>query len=280
MTTQDLFEISALVPDFDAQFADYQVLSDRTRATLRHQLDLRYGEAPRQRIDLFFPPGAASGAPIHMFIHGGYWRKQIKEDYAFIADGIVAEGAIAAIVEYTLMPAVRMYNLVRETRGAIAWLAAHAQEFGGDGAKLSASGHSAGGHLVTYLQSRSPHETALPATPVRSVLPISGIYDLRPITASYLQPELHLTPEEVARWSPFEAVPSPDTHYEIAVGHLETEPFQIQAQDYAFELERRGASAGHVTIAGRDHMSIIRDLGRPGTQMHRLLAEAIERSRG
>ena len=279
MADQDLFQISHIVPDFDAQFADYKTSSNATRRTLRNQLDIAYGDAPRQRLDLFFPPGEAEGLPIHMFIHGGYWRAQVREDYAFVADGVTAAGAICAIVEYTLMPGARMANLVRETREAAAWLAANAASVGGDGTRLSASGHSAGGHLVTYLASRSPHERASPITPVRAVMPISGIYDLRPITTSYLQPELQLTPEEVAHWSPIEAVPSPATHYEIVVGHDETAPFHQQAQDYAYVLERHGASHERITLPGEDHMSVVRKLGRVGSPMWELLRDAIERSK-
>jgi arylformamidase len=280
MADQDLFQISHIVPDFDAQFQDYKASSNATRRTLRNQLDIPYGDAPRQRLDLFFPPGEAEGLPVHMFIHGGYWRAQVREDYAFVADGVTAAGAIAAIVEYTLMPGARMADLVRETREAAAWLATNAAGFGGDGTKLSASGHSAGGHLVTYLASRSPHERDAPETPVRAVIPISGIYDLRPITTSYLQPELHLTPEEVAHWSPIEAVPSAATHYEIVVGHDETAPFHQQAQDYAYVLERHGAPHERVTLHGEEHMSVVRKLGRVGSPMWELLKDAIERSRG
>jgi arylformamidase len=280
MADQDLFQISHIVPDFQEQFEDYKASSNATRRTLRHQLDIPYGDAPRQRLDLFFPPGELSGAPIHMFIHGGYWRAQVKEDYAFVADGVVAAGAICAIVEYTLKPAVPMSNLVRETREALAWLAANASEFGGDGTKLSASGHSAGGHLVTFLASRAPHERAFPTTPIKAVIPISGIYDLRPITTSYLQPEVQLTSEEVAHWSPIESVPSPATHYEIVVGHDETAPFHQQAQDYAYVLERHGVSHERVTLHGEEHMSVVRKLGRVGSPMWELLRDAVERSRG
>jgi arylformamidase len=280
MAEQDLFQISHIVPDFEAQFEDYKASSNATRRTLRHQLDIQYGDAPRARLDLFFPPGEVSGAPIHMFIHGGYWRAQVKEDYAFVADGVTAAGAICAIVEYTLMPGARMANLVRETRAALAWLAANAASFGGDGSKLTASGHSAGGHLVTYLASRAPHEHGFPAIPLRAVIPISGIFDLRPITTSYLQPELHLTPEEVARWSPIEAIPSSATHYQIVVGHDETAPFHQQAQDYAYVLERHGASHERVTLHGEEHMSVVRKLGRVGSPMWELLRDVIERSRG
>lgn len=278
MAEQDLFQISHIVPDFQVQFEDYQASSAATRRTLRSHLDVPYGPAPRQRIDLFFPPGELSGAPVHMFIHGGYWRAQVREDYAFVADGVTAAGAICAIVEYTLMPGARMADLVRETREALAWLAAHSSEFGGDGTRLSASGHSAGGHLVTYLASRAPHERDFPATPVSAVVSISGIFDLRPITTSYLQRELHLTPEEVAHWSPIEAVPSPATHYEIVVGHDETAPFHQQAQDYAYVLERHGARHERVTLHGEEHMSVVRKLGVVGSPMWHLLKDAIEGS--
>lgn len=280
MAEQDLFQISHIVPDFQAQVDEFTVASNATRRTLRSQLDVPYGDAPRQKLDLFFPPGEIDRAPVHMFIHGGYWRAQVKENYAFVADGIAAAGAIAAIVEYTLMPGARMADLVREVREAAAWLAGSAELFGGDGTKLSASGHSAGGHLVTWLTSRAPHEMALPATPVRSTIPISGIFDLRPITTSYLQPELHLTDEEVARWSPIDAVPSTDTHYEIVVGHKETAPFHQQAQDYAFLLGRHGASHERITVPDEDHMSLVRKLGVVGSPVQQLLVDAIERSKG
>lgn len=280
MAETDLFNVAAIIPDFEAQFDDFRASSNATRRTLRNQLDIAYGDAPRQRLDLFFPPGESEGRPVHMFIHGGYWRGQVKEDYAVVADGITAAGAIAAIVEYTLMPGNRMADLVRETREAVAWLADNAARFGGDGTKLTASGHSAGGHLVTYLASRSPHERALPATQLRAVVSLSGIFDLRPITTSYLQPELYLTPEEVAHWSPIEAVPSPATHYELIVGHDETPPFHQQAQDFAYVLERHGVSHERITAPGKDHMSVLRDFARPNSPTWEVLRDVIGRSMG
>lgn len=275
----DPFNVAAIVPDFAEQVAEYTVASEATRTRLRSRLDVPYGPGSRNRLDLFFPEGDASDRPIHMFVHGGYWRGQVKEDYLFVAEGAVAAGAIAAIVEYTLMPGARMAQLVAEVRQAAGWLADHAGEFGGDGRSISASGHSAGAHLCSYLASRSSHESSLPAPKVKSLLLLSGIYDLRPITTSYLQPTLGLTPEEVVQWSPFEAVPSAETHFEIAVGHEETEPFHIQAHDYAFALERRGADVERITLPGHEHMSLVRELGRPGMPMAELLRAAVERSK-
>jgi arylformamidase len=275
--SQDLFEISEIVPDFDSYIEDYRASSNATRRTLRNQLDVAYGDAPAQRLDLFFPPGEAVGLPVHMFIHGGYWRAQVKEDYAFVADGIVAAGAIAAVVEYTLIPHVRMSEQVRQLREAAAWLAANAAMFGGDGSRLTASGHSAGGHLVTWLAARSRHELGLPQTGVKAVMPVSGIFDLRPITTSYLQPELNLTPEDVAEWSPIEAAADPAVPVEIVVGHEETAPFHQQAQDYAHVLAGQKVPHERISAAGRNHMSVVRDLGRPGSQVWSLLDEMIGR---
>lgn len=274
----DPFKISAVVPGIEATYAEYRAASNATRARFRSQLDVPCGKAPRQKLDLFFPPGEIANAPVHMFIHGGYWRAQVKEDYAFVADGIIAAGAIAAILEYTLMPGARMAQLVGEVRDAMAFLKRSAATFGGDGSKLSASGHSAGAHLCTYLASRSPHESHLPATPVKSLLMLSGIYDLRPITTSFLRDEVRLTDEEVAHWSPFEAVQSTGTHFEVAVGHNETEPFHTQAHDYAYAAKARGADVERITLPGLDHMQIVRQLGVVGSRMQQLLAQAVERS--
>jgi arylformamidase len=275
--TYDPFNVAAVLPDFDDQFAACKEASERTRATHRSQLDVAYAPPPRNRLDLFFPPGDFAGRPIHMFIHGGYWRGQVKEDYAFAAEGAIAAGAIAAIVEYTLMPGARMAQLVHEVRTAAQWLRDHAGAFGGNGAALSASGHSAGAHLCSYLAARAPHETAQPAAQVQSLLMLSGIFDLRPISTSYLQPTLELTPEEVADWSPFEAVPD-DAYYQVVVGHKETEPFHIQARDYAEGLARRGASVERLTAVAHDHMSLVLELGQPGQPMAELVREAVERS--
>jgi arylformamidase len=275
----DPFEITALVPDFDRQMAAYEVASAAARARLRSRLDVRYGEAPRQRLDLFFPDGAVANLPIHLFIHGGYWRAQAKDIYSFVAESIVSYGAIAAIVDYSLLPSSRMDEPVGEVRRAVAWLAANAAQFGGNGAWLSASGHSAGAHLCSYLASRGPHEAALPPATVGSVVLLSGIYDLRPIATSYLQAELSLTAEEVARWSPVDAVPAAGAHIELVVGEAESAPFHQQAQAYAQRLSDAGASVACTTASALDHMSIVRELGWPDRPVSRLVAAAIDRSR-
>lgn len=279
MTEIDPFDIPNLVPGFEAVKTGNLAASAATRGRLKSRFDVRYGDGARQRLDLFFPENAKGPLPVHMFIHGGYWYLNDKEMFAFPAETIVASGAIAAIVEYTLIPDARMAQLVDEVRLAARWLIGHATEFGGDPAAFSASGHSAGGHLASYLAARAPHEAAAPGIDVKALLLVSGLYDLRPIARSYLQPSLNLTDEEIARFSPLEAEQQPGPKVLVTVGHNETEPFHLQAQDLCFAAGRHGQRYERITLPELDHMTIVRDMGRPETQMGGLLRETIAASR-
>ena len=277
----DLFNIRAHVPRFAACVADYHASSAATRARLPARLNVAYGDAPDENLDLFFPDPASSTnpAPIHLFLHGGYWRAYSKNDYSYVADSIVAQGAIAAIVDYSLMPSARMGALVDQARRAADWLGRQAPEFGGDPRAISASGHSAGGHLVSYLVCRGPREGEFPRTPVRSVLAVSGIFDLAPMRQSFLQSEIHLTAEEVSQWSPRGAIPRPGSIVRLAVGGLETAPFLEQAKHFADRLSSFELSPLSSIVAGEDHMTIVRSLGRPERECAKLLADAIADSR-
>jgi len=276
----DPFRIRAIVPEFEAISEGYRTASVATRQRHRHQLDIAYGPGPRQRLDLIFPEPRNGAAPVHVFVHGGYWRANERENFHFVAESVVAAGAIAVIVEYPLMPGARMAELVADVRQAAAWVGLHIAEHGGDPTRISASGHSAGAHLASYLAALAPHEHGFPATRIKALLLVSGIYDLRPITESFLQAEIGLTPEEVNEWSPFEAIQAPETPVTLVVGKAETEPFHLQAQDFAFAAEKRGAQVERITLPDHDHMTIVRDMGVPGSRMGLLVAEAIERSLG
>ena len=213
-----------------------------------------------------------------MFIHGGYWRAQSKDRYAFVADEVTAAGAIAAMIDYSLMPKARMATLVDQTRRAARWLSEHAATFRGDAKAVSASGHSAGGHLVSYLLARGPRESD-GAPLVRSALLVSGLYDLAPLARSFLQREVGFTDEEVASWSPVAGRPSAGVAVTLIAGGLETAPFHEQMTAYAGVLRGAGAQVAAAAPAGEDHMTIVRSLGLAGTECARLLRETIEASR-
>jgi arylformamidase len=277
--TVDPFHIPSHVPAFEALVANCEAASGTTRAKLPSRLNVPYGEGSDEKLDLFFPERAHGWSrPIHMFIHGGYWRAQSKDRYAFVADEVTAAGAIAAIIDYSLMPKARMETLVDQTRRAARWLSEHAATFGGDAEAISTSGHSAGGHLASYLIARAPRE-ADGAPLVRSALLVSGLYDLGPLAKSFLQREVGFTDEEIASWSPVLGRPSAGVAVTLIAGGAETAPFHEQLTAYAGVLRTAGAQVTTATPAGEDHMTIVRSLGQAGTECAALLRETIEASR-
>lgn len=273
--TSDPFRIRSHVREFDLLTAGYQQSSEQARARWRSAINISYGGHPDERLDLFFPNKDGGPKPIHLFIHGGYWRANIKDDYAFIAETVCRAGAIAAVADYSLMPAARMATLVAQVRRAAFWLHANAEDFGGDKNALSASGHSAGAHLAAYLAAHGLKEERCALAPIRSLLLVSGIYELEPITQSFLQTEIGLTRDEIAEWSPINAALVGKTDVTIAVGGDETAPFHSQAMAFSRHLRKQAVRERLVTLPALNHMTIMRDLGCPETATAKLLKDCI-----
>jgi len=269
-TKPDLYRIRDYVADFERFVTEYRDRSARTILTLKSKRNVAYGPGHGEHLDIYFPQQAGPALPIHIFIHGGYWRAFSKEDYAFVADAIVGSGAIAAIVDYSLMPKARMSHLVEQVQRACQWLAEHATEFGGDADHMTISGHSAGGHLAAM--------ASLPGAGdyrIRSALLVSGLYELAPLAASYLQPELHLTPEEVESFSPLRFPGNSAQRFILLVGADETKPFHDQAEDYLRHLRGEACDAELISLEDEHHMSIVLSLGTPGTECAQLLDKMI-----
>ena len=69
------------------RFDDGKETGNAIAAALRGRLDVPFGDKPGERLDIF--PAGRPGAPIHMFIHGGYWRSFDKDMFRYIAKPFV-----------------------------------------------------------------------------------------------------------------------------------------------------------------------------------------------
>lgn len=263
----------ARIPDHPAIFERWRQASALTRERTRCELDLAYGKASGERLDVF--PTTHPKAPVLVFIHGGYWRSLDKSDNSFVAASFVAEGAQVVLPNYALCPAVSMDQILLQTVRALVWVYRNAAKYGGDPERIVVVGHSAGGHLAAMLLCCQWKLLGadLPARLVKGAISISGLHDLAPLLHTpSLQGDLRLTPSLVNRLSPA-YLPAPKGPLYAVAGALESEEFLRQN-----ELIRQAWGAKSVPvcepIAGHHHLSILHDLADPDGRSH-LLARSL-----
>ena len=243
----------AAVADSARFIAAWENRSAELRATRPRHLDLRYGDAARNRLDFFAT--RERGAATLLFIHGGYWQSRAKETFSFVAEGPLALGMNVAIVGYTLAPEARLDGIVAECRQGLSWLAAHIAELGGDPARLYVSGWSAGGHLTAMLMGD---------VEVKGALAVSGIYDLEPIRLNYLNEKLRLDDAEARRNSPLLHLLDRAAPLLVTVGGDELPELRRQSETYYAAWRERGLPGAFVPLPGRNHYSALEELARPG----------------
>jgi dipeptidyl aminopeptidase/acylaminoacyl peptidase len=233
--------------------------SARLRQRHPDDLDLVYGPRPRNRIDLF--RCGEAGAPLFLFIHGGYWQHRAKDVFSFLAAGPMQRGFDVAMLGYTLAPEVRVGEIVAEAQAAVRWLRGESARLAAGGGRLLVGGWSAGGHLAAMTMGMAE---------VDGGLAISGIYDLEPCRLSYLNEKLRLTPGEVAQVSPIRHIPERAGPLLVAYGTGELAELQRQSRDY-WQAWRRRHGGRLVALPGDNHFSVLEKLADPcGT-----LAEAL-----
>jgi arylformamidase len=267
---QAQYDNRARVPEHPQVLARWAEASAAARRLGPAALDIPYGAEPAQTLDVF--PASSPGAPVLVFIHGGYWRALDKADFSFVAPSFVADGAMVVLPNYGLCPAVGIEQIALQLTRALVWVWRHAVQYGGNPRRIALVGHSAGGHLATLLLSCRWKELAddLPAQPLAGALSISGLYDLEPLRhAPFLQADLALTPAAVARLSPAFFPRPKGARLYATVGLDESDEFLRQNQ---LIRDVWGPTAVPVceTLPGVDHFTVLQGLAQPGARLHEL----------
>jgi arylformamidase len=233
------------------------------RATHPAGLDVPYGPAPRQRFDLF--PASSAAAPCLVFIHGGYWQRNTREDFACFAKGVLAHGWSMALPGYTLAPEATLREIVGEIRRALDWLAADGSKHSVGGGPIVVSGWSVGGHLTAM---------ALDHPRVDAGLAISGIFELAPIRDTYLNEKLRLTDAEIAALSPLR-LPAVAKPLAISYGTAELPALVEDSRDLYARRTAAHAPGLLLPIAGADHFTILEELRRPDGKLVRAALDLV-----
>lgn len=253
----------AAVPDSAQWTAARDAAAAAFRAAHAGHLDLRFGDTEREAWDLF--PGRDPDAPCLVFIHGGYWQRNRRQDFAHLAEGALAMGWSVAMNGYQLAPEASLTRIAWQVHAALDWLSAHGAAHGIAG-PLVASGWSAGGHLTAL---------ALEHPAVSAGLAISGIFELAPIRETYLDAALKLTEAEVAELSPMRR-PVVQKPLAIAYGSAELPELVRHSRDFHALRSAAHAPGPLVPVPGADHFRVLDALRVPGGSLLRVAATLLD----
>lgn len=241
---------SSCIPSVDIELQRYRELSDQAR-TLRHDTTW-YGAHPDEHVVVF--PASTASAPLHVFIHGGYWQALSAADSLGAAPELVAAGVGYAAINYRLAPEVSIDTMIVECVTALAHVVGVLRP-----SELTVSGSSAGAHLAAHTAMRT-------SAAIDRLILLSGVFDLRPLVHTYVNGPLRLT-EGSAEALSILTGPAPGGEVLVRHGANETDAFKRQSARLA---EVWGVPA--VEVAGRNHFDLVTDLAAIHLGAHRVAA--------
>ena len=274
-----MYNNRALVPEFAMHFARWHEASEDTREAHRCFQDVAYGKGANESLDIFpsQTPVSGKGAPVVIFIHGGYWRSLDKKEHSFVVPPFTAQGACVLVPNYALCPAVTIPDIVMQMVKATAWAYRNVHRFGGDPSRISVIGHSAGGHLATMMLACDwqAYDKALPKHVVRKAMSMSGLFELESVRATpFLTDSLRLTEADALKASPA-FMPAPKQGSLITVvGAQESEEF---LRHNRLIQKAWGDKVVPVCedIPNTNHFSILEELSFPGSRVQTLASELL-----
>lgn len=215
----------------------------------RSQENISYGDASREKLDIFLPEQPAKG--LCVFVHGGYWKAFDKSSWSHYAEGMNAAGWAVAMPSYTLAPDAGLPKITGQVGQAIEVAAARI-----DG-PIVLAGHSAGGHLVSRMACDNSPLSDATRDRLAGVLSISGLHDLRPFLKTSMNKILGLDEATAMAESPALLRPMPGICHHAHVGAIERPEFLRQNALIANIWTGLGANCSLSESADRDHFSVL-----------------------
>ena len=262
------YDNRARVPEHPQIFARWATDAESYRASLSGpQVErVNYGPTTREVIDLF---DARPGAPLAVFIHGGWWRNFDPSLFSHFAIGLNAHQIGVALPGYNLCPQVGIADIIDEMRRALLalWRRYHT--------RMLVLGHSAGGHLTAALLATdwSSLDPTAPIDLVPAGYAISGVFDLMPLLYVSMNQDFRLDEEGARKNSPVSWPAPRGLVLDAVVGARESNEFLRQSRLMADVWGKAGVATRYEEISEANHFTVLDPLTDPNSAMvERLLA--------
>ena len=257
----------ARVPEHPQIFARWEREGAAYRAAASGtELGLSFGPSPRQKLDIF---PAGDGAPLALFIHGGWWRSLDPALFSQSAAGPNKHGVTVAVAGYDFCPQVSIAQIVEQMRAACLFLWRKRKQ------RIFVYGHSAGGHLAACLVATDWKTLApdAPADLVPAGYAISGVFDLAPLAQISVNADLKLDAKSAHDLSPLYWPVPAGRVFDAVVGGLESSEFLRQSHAIVDAWRQGTALTRYEEIANANHFTVVDPLADPNSAMTRRVVE-------
>lgn len=254
---------------------------------------IAYGPDAKQFGDLRLPKGRGPH-PVAILVHGGCWRAEYTLDYfGPLSDQLARAGIATWNLEFRGIGDAgggwpgTLEDVAKGATHLRALAATHPLDLG----RVVLVGHSAGGHLATWLaaQHRSPPlQTQAAPLPVRGVVTLAGIVDLREYASGTgscnksVEPLLGGSaaqlPERYDAASPSALLPI-GVPMRMLIGALDPIVAPQHNQAFAAQARVRGDDVDVLVIDGAGHFDLVLPTGPAAKRVQRAV-KSLLRGRG
>ena len=210
--------------------------------------NVSYGESEKQKIDIYYPQHSTANERVTVvtIIHGGYWQEGDKELCAFMSKYLLEAGYTTVFIGYDLTPSITLQGIIDEIDTGVNYISKSFPK-----SNIVLMGHSAEAYLTVSAACNKNLN-------IKGIIPISGVFDLRPPVKTSMNNAIQLTEAEATRLCLHRDLPVPSSmKVLILVGEDESAAFIKQSEDLFLEMKTKTENVEIKILKGEDHFSII-----------------------
>ena len=209
--------------------------------------NISYGDSEKQKFDICYPSDSIANKQqtVIVIIHGGRWQAGYKEMHAFMSKYLLEAGYTDVLIGHGLAPNITLQGIIDEINNGIDYVCNYFPK-----SNIVIIGYSSGAYLsVSAACNKSLN--------IKGIIPISGVYDLRPFAKTSFNVALQLTEAEATRLSLHRELSIPAyIKTLILVGEDESPAFIKQNKDLFGELKTNNENVEFRILKDEDHFSI------------------------
>lgn len=223
-----------------------------------------FDSAHRLALDMYAPRHARH-LPVVVFFYGGSWQDGKRQWYRWMGETLARHGLVVAIPDYRKYPQVRMDGFMSDAAHAVAWVHAHAADYGGNPKVMFLMGHSAGAHIGALLATdkRWLAQVGMRPQQLAGFIGLAGPYDFLPLTDPAFIGMFGATSQAQARSQPVNFVDGDEPPMLLLQGTTDHYVAPRNACSLASRLRKQGEPVEVHMYKGIGHVRLLLSFSYP-----------------